>query len=99
LSLAQDRWPPDIEAAAYFVVSEALANVVKHAHASRASVRVRAAHSLVVEVFDNGGGGADPRRGSGLRGLSDRVAALGGLLEVESASGTLVRAAFPLAGP
>jgi signal transduction histidine kinase len=63
-------------------------------------VRVVAARSLVVEVYDNGHGGADPSRGSGLHGLSDRVAALGGLLEVESsASGTLVRAALPLGEP
>jgi PAS domain S-box-containing protein len=96
LTLAEDRWPADIEAAAYFVVAEALANVAKHAEATRASVRVVAAHSLVVEVCDNGHGGANPLRGSGLRGLSDRVAALGGLLEVESANGTIVRAAFPL---
>jgi PAS domain S-box-containing protein len=96
LQLAEGRWSPDIEAAAYFVVAEALANVVKHSGATAASVRVVAARSVVVEVYDNGRGGADPGRGTGLRGLSDRVAALGGLLEVESsASGTLVRAALP----
>ena len=74
-----ERLPEPIEAAAYFVVAEALTNVVKYAHACQATVRVarRNGHA-VVEVADDGIGGADPDRGSGLRGLADRVAALDG---------------------
>jgi signal transduction histidine kinase len=74
-----ERLPAAIELAAYFVASEALANVGKYAQASRASVRVFRADSLaVIEVSDDGIGGADAARGSGLRGLDDRVAAVGG---------------------
>jgi PAS domain S-box-containing protein len=97
LDLIDERFPADLEAAAYFVVSEALTNVAKHAHASSAAVRVAADGALVVTVSDDGRGGADPLRGSGLRGLADRVAALGGTLHVESGAGTTVRAEFPLA--
>jgi signal transduction histidine kinase len=94
-----ERAPPSAEAAAYFVVSEALTNVVRHADAEHAVVRVnRADGRLQVEVHDDGRGGADPTGGSGLRGLSDRVAALDGSLEVESAlgGGTVVRAVIPV---
>ncbi len=93
-----DRLPEPIELAAYFVVSEALTNVVKYSQASRAVVRVaRENGSVVVEVADDGVGGADPVRGSGLRGLADRVSALGGRLQVDSASqsGTRVTARIP----
>src|SRR4051794_25154286 len=93
------RLPAPIEAAAYFVVAEALTNVVKYADASHASVTVvrQNGHALV-EVRDDGVGGADPGRGSGLRGLADRVAALDGRLELESppGEGTLLRAEIPV---
>jgi signal transduction histidine kinase len=95
-----ERAPPSAEAAAYFVASEALTNVVRHAGAQRAVVRVdRSDGRLRVEISDDGRGGAEPTGGSGLRGLSDRVAALDGSLEVESdpGRGTVVRAVIPVA--
>ena len=96
------RLPERLEAAAYFVVSEALANVAKYAHATHASVTVRDhdGHALV-EVRDDGVGGADPAGGSGLRGLADRVTAVGGRIELASPAGegTLLRAELPLAVP
>ena len=77
-----------VESAAYFVVTEALTNVAKHANATKASVSIaRAGDRLVVEVRDNGEGGADPGRGSGLQGLRDRVAGLGGSMYVISPPG------------
>jgi signal transduction histidine kinase len=94
------RLPGPVESAAYFVVSEALTNVVKHSGADRAAVGIwRDNGGLVVEVADDGSGGADPA-GSGLRGLADRVAALDGRLRVDDpdGGGTLVRADIPLAG-
>ncbi|MBV8220060.1 MAG: PAS domain-containing protein [Solirubrobacterales bacterium] len=90
--------PSAIEAAAYFVVAEALTNVVKHAWASHAQVTVRRlADGLQVEVSDDGIGGAAIETGSGLRGMSDRVAALGGSLRMISPpqTGTLLRAELP----
>ena len=93
-----ERAPASAEAAAYFVVSEALTNVARHAQAEHALVRVdRADGQLRVEIRDDGRGGADTNGGSGLRGLSDRVAALDGSLEVESrpGRGTVVRAVIP----
>src|SRR5207245_6580336 len=82
---ADPRLPPDVEAAAYFVCSEGLANVAKYAAASRAALRVAGRNGrVVVEVEDDGAGGADPSRGTGLRGLADRVEALGGTLRVDS---------------
>ncbi len=96
--LPDDRLPGQVEAVAYFVVSEALANVAKYARASAASVRVlRNGERALVEVRDDGVGGADLGRGTGLRGLADRVAALDGRLEIESpaGAGTLVRAEIP----
>jgi signal transduction histidine kinase len=92
--------PPSAEAAAYFVASEALTNVVRHAQAQQAVVRVdRLDGRLCVEIRDDGRGGADPTGGSGLCGLSDRVAALDGSLEVEThpGRGTVVRAVIPVA--
>ncbi len=87
-----ERVPKPVELAAYFVVSEALTNVAKYAHASRALIRVgRENGRLVVEVADDGIGGADPSRGTGLRGLEDRVLALGGRLDVTSPVGTGTR--------
>jgi signal transduction histidine kinase len=92
--------PAQVEAVAYFVVSEALTNVAKYASASHASVRVRRLNGhAVVEVRDDGVGGADASRGTGLRGLADRVAALDGQLRIESPNGggTVVRAYIPCA--
>jgi PAS domain S-box-containing protein len=92
--------PPPVEAAAFYVVSESLANVVKYAAASSARVSVaRLDGAAIVEVEDDGVGGADPSRGSGLRGLADRVEALDGRLEVSSpdGGGTRVRAEIPCA--
>lgn len=94
------RLTPAIEATAYFVVSEALANVAKHAGASGATVSATCpADSLVIEVVDDGMGGAELATGSGLRGLTDRVSALGGTLSVVSPAGggTRVLAEVPLA--
>jgi signal transduction histidine kinase len=93
------RLPGPLESAAYFVVSEALTNVAKYACATQASVAVRRVNGRVtVDVSDDGVGGADAGRGSGLRGLADRVAALDGTLSVESPSGrgTRLHAEFPL---
>jgi signal transduction histidine kinase len=82
------------------VVAEALTNVAKYAHATHAKVEVaRANGRLVVEVEDDGVGGANPENGTGLRGLADRIAVLEGRLEVDSESGrgTTVRAQIPCA--
>jgi signal transduction histidine kinase len=95
-----ERLPERIEVAAYYLVSESLANVAKHARASSATVEVsRTNGEVVVEVVDDGVGGADSERGSGLRGLADRVEALGGRLRVWSPrdGGTRVRAEIPCA--
>jgi signal transduction histidine kinase len=95
----RERLPPAVEAAAYFVVAEALTNVVKYANASQARVQVsRANGHAIVEVADDGCGGADPDRGSGLRGLADRISALDGTLELRSpeGAGTLLRAEIPV---
>ena len=94
------RAPRPVEATGYFLAAEALANVVRYAGATRAHVRVeRVDGTLAVSVGDDGAGGADPERGSGLRGMSDRLAALGGRLEVDSppGGGTLVRGVMPCA--
>ena len=101
LETPADRLPAPIEAAAYFVVAEALTNVAKYAQASAATVKVTVASGeLVVEVTDDGVGGATPDAGSGLRGLSDRVGALDGTLTVVSprGEGTRLRAVIPLGG-
>ena len=94
----EGRLPPAVEAAAYFVVMEALTNVAKYASATAAEVTVEQVDGhVVVGVQDDGVGGADPAGGSGLAGLADRVAALGGRLVVESprGGGTVVRAELP----
>ena len=94
------RLRPTVEATAYFVASEALANVAKHAQASRAFIDVRHTDGqLRLEVTDDGVGGADVSRGSGLRGLVDRVGAVDGGLQVLTApgQGTKVRAEIPCA--
>ena len=95
-----ERLPEQLEVAAYYLVSESLANLGKHAEASSATVEVvRSDGQLLVEVADDGIGGADTERGSGLRGLADRVEALGGRLRVWSpvGGGTRVRAEIPCA--
>jgi signal transduction histidine kinase len=96
---AQAQLPERVEAAAYYVVSEALTNAAKHAHASVVHVDVEEFdHLLRLCVRDDGAGGADPIRGSGLVGLKDRVEALGGTIAVESppGAGTAVYAELPL---
>jgi signal transduction histidine kinase len=92
------RFPPAIEATAYFVVSEALANVAKHSMAGTAQVTIRQLpERLIVQVSDDGAGGARPGGGSGLRGLADRVASAGGVLRVDSppGAGTRLEADIP----
>jgi signal transduction histidine kinase len=96
---AGSRQSEEVEFAAYFVASEALANIGKYAQATAAAVRVtRAGDDLVIEIADDGVGGADPALGSGLRGLTDRVEALGGRLHLVSpvGGGTVVTATLPL---
>lgn len=83
-----DRLDPTIEAAACFLVSEALTNVAKHAQANRVSVDIATGGvTLEVTIADDGAGGADVAKGSGLRGLVDRVTAVGGRLDVSSPPG------------
>ena len=94
------RLPERVESVAYFVVAEALTNVAKYSQASHASITLtRTNGSVLVEVADDGVGGADPANGTGLRGLLDRVAALDGSLECDSrpGNGTTVRARIPCA--
>jgi signal transduction histidine kinase len=94
------RLPASIEAALYFVCSEALANIGKHAAASQASVGLQLEGGrVIVTVTDDGTGGADPASGSGLRGLADRVEALGGRLIIDSpaSGGTRIEARIPCA--
>jgi signal transduction histidine kinase len=96
---ADTRLPEPIEVAAYYVASEALANATKHAQASRVDVSLATRNrSLLLSIRDNGVGGADPARGSGLVGLTDRVEALGGSIQVRSrvGDGTHITAELPL---
>ncbi|HEX2303871.1 MAG TPA: PAS domain S-box protein [Gaiella sp.] len=102
VDIPPERFPPAIEAAAYYVSAEALANVAKYAGATYAQVRVvedDEEGAIVVEVVDDGVGGADPARGSGLEGLEDRVEALDGTFAVDSppGGGTRIRATIPTA--
>ena len=95
-----ERFPDEIEASAYFIVAEALTNVVKHSHARKAEVRASVENWLLhLEIRDDGIGGADPD-GHGLVGMGDRVTALGGRLEIESpeGAGTLVAVTLPISG-
>jgi signal transduction histidine kinase len=97
--VVDERFPPDLESAAWFVVAEAVTNAVKHSGGEHVAVRVRrATGTLCVEVGDEGRGAADPA-GHGLRGLADRVAAVGGSLRISEAEphGTCVEAVFPCA--
>ena len=94
--------PLSVQTTAYFVVVEALTNASKHAHSDRIEVRVAVGEGqAMVEVRDDGSGGVDPARGSGLSGLADRVSALGGSLEIESpaGAGTTIRARIPVMAP
>jgi signal transduction histidine kinase len=96
---ANARFPEPIEIAAYYVASEALANAMKHAHASRIEVSLATRNgSLVLSIRDDGIGGANPAHGSGLVGLADRVEALGGSIHVNSGvgAGTHITADLPL---
>ncbi len=100
IDLDDERLPEAVEVAAYYVVCESLANIGKHAHATSATVTVeRDNGQVVVEIEDDGVGGADTEAGSGLRGLADRVEALGGRLRVWTpvGGGTRVRAEVPCA--
>jgi PAS domain S-box-containing protein len=98
-ALPGERLPEAIEAAVYYVVSEALVNVARYANASRATLSVAPTDGrVIVEISDDGVGGADATKGTGLRGLADRVEALDGRLQVDSSadSGTHLRAEIPL---
>jgi signal transduction histidine kinase len=101
-AVPDDRYAPEVEATAYFVVSEALANVAKHAAASHARIEMVVADGkLTIDVADDGIGGAAMIGGSGLLGLADRVEAIGGRFDVRSASGagSVVHAEIPCASP
>jgi signal transduction histidine kinase len=92
------RPSPEVESAAYFVVSEGLTNVARHSGATNAAVTlVRAGEHLVVEVRDNGDGGADGNGGTGIAGLRERAASLGGSIHLDSPPGgpTILRAVLP----
>jgi signal transduction histidine kinase len=98
IEVLNERLPPDIEASAYFIIAEALTNVVKHAHATRATVRAATDDGvLALEVSDDGIGGAQPG-GHGLMGIADRIETLGGRLRIESTEvdGTVLSAQLPL---
>ena len=98
VDILDERLPEAVEAAAYYLIAEALTNVTKYAGATTVRLQVATSDaSIVVEVSDDGVGGADPAAGSGLRGLADRVEALGGSLEVVSpaGAGTSLRAEIP----
>jgi signal transduction histidine kinase len=99
-TVPEERLAPAVEAAAYYVVAEAITNIAKYAHASHATVTVgRANGAATVTVADDGVGGADPASGSGLRGLAARVEALNGRLDIDSPAGggTRITAEIPLA--
>jgi signal transduction histidine kinase len=101
VNVTGSQLPQRITVAAYFVCAEALANVAKHAAAARVTIAITASEDRVrVEVADDGVGGADPARGSGLRGLVDRVETIGGTLQVQSVPGrgTRLAAEIPLGG-
>lgn len=92
------RLPDAVESTAYFIVAEALTNIARHSGATEASIRIRQDDSrLYVEIADNGTGGADPDRGTGLAGMRDRVAGLDGTLTIESPEGgpTTIRVELP----
>lgn len=98
ITVPGQRFPRDVEAAAYFLCAEALTNVAKYAKATSTSVVITASPgTLVIDVTDNGSGGADPEKGTGLLGLQDRLDVLGGVLEVQSSRhGTRIRGTIPV---
>jgi signal transduction histidine kinase len=99
LDVVDERFAQPVEVAVYYLVSEALTNAAKYAEPSAVTVTVRRTDAgLVAEISDDGRGGADPRAGSGLRGLADRVEALGGRLRIDSppGGGTRIRAELSL---
>ena len=101
-NVTEARFRTEIEVAAYYVIAEGLTNVARYANATEAHVEVMAVDGrLHVMVADDGQGGADPSMGSGLRGLADRLAAIGGDLEVTSAAGagTTLTATLPMVVP
>ena len=96
------RLPPSVEATAYFVAAEAVTNAIKHAGATRVDLRTWLADDMLhLDVHDDGHGGADARNGTGLTGIHDRVAALGGSVRVDSrdGAGTRVEVSLPCASP
>jgi signal transduction histidine kinase len=98
----EHRLPDQVEVAAYYTVSEALTNASKHANATRVWVSLRVDHDMLrLSIRDDGVGGADANRGSGLTGLRDRIEALGGQIKIESPSGdgTLIEVQIPITGP
>lgn len=102
LAVPARRWPSPIEAAVYYICSEALANVAKYAQASHVELHITGTETqLRAEITDDGVGGADPAAGSGLQGLADRAEALGGHLTITSppSQGTRLTADLPLPGP
>jgi signal transduction histidine kinase len=102
VDIPEQRYPASVEAAGYFVAAEALTNLAKYARASAARVSAsQRADSLVLEVEDDGVGGATISAGSGLAGLQDRLAAFNGTLVVDSppGAGTRIRAEIPLQSP
>jgi signal transduction histidine kinase len=99
--ITPERLSPALEATAYFIVAEALTNVIKHAHASSATIRAHVVgDALRLDVCDDGAGGADLGSGSGLVGLQDRAAALDGRLRVQSppGGGTAITVTLPITG-
>lgn len=99
VAVSQSRLPEPVEAAIYFVCSEALTNVAKHADATRARIDITEHNSHVTATIeDDGIGGADPRQGSGLRSLADRVETIGGTLTVTNRpqGGTRLQATIPI---
>jgi signal transduction histidine kinase len=102
IDIPEQRWPASVEAAAYFVVAEALTNVAKHAQASVASVRVTLERGdLCVVIEDDGAGGAVAPAGGGLAGLRDRINAFHGRLSIDSppGTGTRITAEIPVPPP
>jgi len=102
VDVGSERYSAAVEGAAYFVVSEALANVTKYAKATKATVRIQGLDDhLSIEIDDDGIGGANPRAGSGLRGLADRLAALDGTMTIVSpvGGGTSISAQIPTIEP
>ncbi len=100
VSVPAVRWAEHVQQPAYFIIAEALSNTYKHANATRAGVKVEQRdRRLLIEVTDDGAGGADATKGSGLRGLDERVKALSGVLRLESplARGTRVVVELPCA--